>query len=135
MFTDPAELLRKYQHLSYVDFVQLGDGSTADGQYWVESMESALEATDYIVDGGTTMDIREALKSSKQKTKGAFRSNDKFTKWRGWRGLPCLTNKTGLVKPFSCFTKERFMKITFFSLCACAVHVVQEKDKSYVCTL
>jgi len=67
MFTDPAELLPKHQHLLEVDFAQLGDRSTADRQYWVESMESALESTDHIVDGGIIEDIRKALQPSKRK--------------------------------------------------------------------
>ena len=58
MFTDPAELLPKYQHLLEIDFARLGDESTANKQYWIESMESALVVTDHIIDGGDTVNIR-----------------------------------------------------------------------------
>jgi len=71
MFTDPAELLPKYQHLLEIDFARLGDGSTANKQYWIESMESALVATDHIIDGGDTVNIQRALQLSTKKRRHA----------------------------------------------------------------
>ena len=52
MFTDPAELLPTYQHLLEIDFAHLGNGSTTEQQYWIESMDSALIATDHIIERG-----------------------------------------------------------------------------------
>ena len=67
MFIDPAELLPKHQHLTEIDFSQLDDGSMADRQYWIESMESDLDATNHIIDWGIAVDIRKALRPSKKK--------------------------------------------------------------------
>ena len=67
MFTDLAELLPKHQHLLELDFAKLGNGSTTEHQYWTESMESALIATDHIIEGGETMNIRRALQPAKRK--------------------------------------------------------------------
>ena len=52
MFTDPVELLPKHQYLLEMDFAELGNGSTTERQYWIESMEVALSATDHIIEGG-----------------------------------------------------------------------------------
>jgi len=82
MSTDLAELLPKHQHLSEFDFAQLGDGSTADIQYWVESMESALEGTDHNIAGGTTTNIREALTPSKRKQRTVSTHVTSFVRWR-----------------------------------------------------
>lgn len=45
MGTDPMDLLPQHRHLLDWDFWELGNGSTVKRQYWVASMESALQAS------------------------------------------------------------------------------------------
>ena len=45
MGTDPMELLPQHRHLLELDFFALGNGPTVDRQYWIKSIESALQAS------------------------------------------------------------------------------------------
>ena len=45
MGTDPMELLPQHRHLLELDFLALGNGPTVDRQYWIKSIESALQAS------------------------------------------------------------------------------------------
>ena len=51
MWTDPADLLARHQHLLEGDFRQLGEGSSGVRQQWIESMESALKAAALVKTG------------------------------------------------------------------------------------
>jgi len=44
LFTDPSLLLPQHRHLLELDFEKLGAGPTADHQYWLANLESAVNA-------------------------------------------------------------------------------------------
>ena len=58
-----------------MDFAELGNGSTTERQYWIESMEVALSATDHIIEGGTINVHRdfEPAKQKRQQMEGTVR--------------------------------------------------------------
>jgi hypothetical protein len=45
--TSPDNLLPQHRHLMELDFAQLGEGTTADRQYWIATIDSALKAATY----------------------------------------------------------------------------------------
>ena len=47
--TDPNDLLPQHRHLLQQDFQQLGEGRSLDRQYWITSMQSALETADIVL--------------------------------------------------------------------------------------
>ena len=48
LHTDPNDLLPQHRHLLQQDFQQLGEGPSLDRQYWIKSMQSALETADIV---------------------------------------------------------------------------------------
>ena len=48
LHTDPNDLLPQHRHLLRQDFQQLGEGPSLDRQYWIESMQSALETANIV---------------------------------------------------------------------------------------
>jgi hypothetical protein len=45
LLTDPDTLLPQHQHLLDSDFSKLGEGTSADRQYWLEDMKTAVQAS------------------------------------------------------------------------------------------
>jgi hypothetical protein len=52
LLTDPEEVLPRHQALLDLDMDKLGRGSTADRQYWVATMHSALSAARCVLEAG-----------------------------------------------------------------------------------
>ena len=46
MLVDPADLLPCHCHLLEQDYLQLGEGTTVDRQYWLAEMNTAISAVE-----------------------------------------------------------------------------------------
>ena len=47
--TDPNDLLPQHRYLLEEDFLQLGEGPSINRQYWIASMQSALDTVHIVV--------------------------------------------------------------------------------------